>query len=389
MQSADNVPADSVRMGIGVWSGRTMSPKFAGTLAKAIEDTGHVDQIVFWDQLNSWWPQALWEPSITPLAKYVDHVDSLADPFVACAFALATCEKIGFTICTDALRRDPPELAQMMLTLALATEGRGTLCLGAGEERHIGPFGRNRKIGLKRLEDAVQILQLLLKEHKPVNFEGKVWNLKDAWLGDGGKERNPEILPMGGGPRLTELAIHHGDGVTAGAPFVFADPEKYGESVRDYRSQLTAIGRNPDRFTFGLHHIAFVCKSKDDFEQFVDNPLVRWYAATGGRLHMGDWAAEGIESVMPLEWRYNFDMRPVELSREYIDDVVSRTTPEMVRKTFFYGTPQDIANEIIPFVKQGSRLNLVADLSPLMVEIDPMENIEQMAEVCRLVKAGV
>jgi phthiodiolone/phenolphthiodiolone dimycocerosates ketoreductase len=60
---------------------------------------------------------------------------------------------------------------------------------------------------------------------------------------------------------------------------------------------------------------------------------------------------------------------------------------EMVRKTFFYGTPEDIAAEIIPFVKAGSQLNLVADLSPLMIPVDPIENARQMAEVCRIVKA--
>jgi phthiodiolone/phenolphthiodiolone dimycocerosates ketoreductase len=136
--------SNNVRMGIGVWSARLGTPKMAGVIAKAIEDTGHVDQIVFWDQLNNWLPQALWEPEITPLAGVLPHVDDLADPFIACAFALAACEKIGFTICTDAMRRDPPELAQMLLTLAMATKGKGTLCLGAGEERHIAVWPQSQ-----------------------------------------------------------------------------------------------------------------------------------------------------------------------------------------------------------------------------------------------------
>ncbi|MET0657107.1 MAG: LLM class flavin-dependent oxidoreductase, partial [Steroidobacteraceae bacterium] len=202
------------------------------------------------------------------------------------------------------------------------------------------------------------------------------------------KERAPEIVAMGGGPRLTELAIKHADGFSAGAPFVFARPEEYGAAVRNYKTELAKVGRSSDSYVFGLHHIAFICKSKDDFERFVDNPLLKWYAATGGRLHIGDWAKEGLESVMPLDWRYNFDMRPASLTREEVDAVISRVPAEMVRKTFFYGTPADIAAEIIPYVKQGCNLNLIADLSPLMVETDPFHNIEQMAEVCRLIKAA-
>jgi hypothetical protein len=41
----------------------------------------------------------------------------------------------------------------------------------------------------------------------------------------------------------------------------------------------------PDEFIFGLHHILFICEDEDDFERHVDNPLVKWYAATGGRIN--------------------------------------------------------------------------------------------------------
>jgi phthiodiolone/phenolphthiodiolone dimycocerosates ketoreductase len=187
---------------------------------------------------------------------------------------------------------------------------------------------------------------------------------------------------------LIEASVKHADGFTSGAPFVYATGEKYGAAMREHKAQLIAAGRDPATYTYGLHHIIFLCKSKDDFERYVDNPLVRWYAATGGRINMNDWAAEGIESVMPLDWHYAFDMCPAGLSRAEVDAVVRRTPREMVRKTFFYGSPADIAADIIPFAKQGATLNLLADISPLMVETDPFENIAQMAEVCRLVKQG-
>lgn len=378
----------SIRTGIGLWLSRHFSPKLAFDQVRAMEKTGAIDQFVLWDQLTSWWPQALWEPSITPLAAMLPDVDSSPDPFAASAFALSAAEKLGFAVCTDASRRDPPELAQMMLTLALATEGRASLCLGAGEVRHIAPFGRNRALGLKRLEDTLQILQLLLKGEQLVNFEGKVWQLRDAWIGNGGKQKRPEVIAMGGGPRLTEMALKYADGFSTGAPFVYGTADKYGEQVQTLKQGLRDLGRDPESYTFGLHHIVFLCKNKSEFERYIDNPLLKWYAATGGRLNMRDWEPEGIEPVMPLDWHYAFDMRPNSMTRAEIDELVAKVPAEMVRKTYFYGSPADIAAQIRPYVKAGATLNLIADLSPLMVPTDPMQSIEQLAEVCRLVKAA-
>ena len=326
------------------------------------------------------------EPANSPLAAVFPDVDSQSDPFTAMAFALAATDKLGFAICCDALRREPAEMAQALLTLAMATEGQGSLFLGAGEVRHIAPFGRKRSIGLKRLEDALEVMRLLLKERRPVDHDGKVWQMRDAFIGNGGKDRHPEVIAMGGGPRLTDAALKYADGWSAGAPFVYARPEKFAEVVQGHKRTLEQLGRDPDQFSFGLHHILFICQDKDDFERHVDNPLVKWYAATGGRINMADWAPEGIEPVMPLDWHYAFKMLPGSMSKEELLAITDRVPPEMVRKTFFYGTPEEVAAEIKPFVEAGADRHLVADVSGLIVETDPVHAIKQLGEICRLVK---
>ena len=377
----------ALRTGIGIWASRHMSPKVATEAAAGIEATGVVDQFVLWDQLTNWWPQALWEPAVTGLAELVPDVDSLQDPFLTAAFGLAGVERTGVAVCTDAVRREPAELAQTMLTLAMATDGRTTLCLGAGEVRHIGPFGRKRSIGLNRLEEALQVMRLLLTERQPVNFDGAIWKLRDAWLGNAGKDRRPEIIAMGGGPRLIDMALRYADGFATGAPFVYADPERYGETLRECRQRLADHGRDPDNFVFGLHHIIFLCENRDEFERYIDHPLMKWYAATGGRIDQNDWDAEGIEPVMPRDWHYALHMRPAAMPRQEIDEIIARVTPEMVRKTFFYGTPAEIAAQIRPYAEQGADLHLIADISPLMIMTDPKVWLDRYADVCRLVKA--
>lgn len=375
-----------LQMGVGLWASRHVSPKFGAHFAQVMKDTGSIDQAVIWDQLMNWFPQALWEPANAPMAAMFGDVDSAGDPFTTMAFALSGVDDLGFAICTDALRREPAEMAQALLTLAMATTGQGTLFLGAGEVRHIAPFGRKRALGLKRLEDAVQVLRKLLKEDHPVDHDGTVWQMKDAFIGNGGKERRPEVITMGGGPRLIDASLRYADGWSAGAPFVYADPEQYGAAVRRHKQTLEQLGRDPDDFVFGLHHIVFVCEDKDEFERHVDNPLVKWYAATGGRLNMRDWEREGIAPVMPLDWHYAFDMCPGSWTKEEILAVTDRVTPEMVRKTFFHGTPDEVAADIAPFVEQGATRHLVADVSGLIVETDPEGAIRQLGEICRRVK---
>jgi phthiodiolone/phenolphthiodiolone dimycocerosates ketoreductase len=376
----------SLRTGVGLWASRHVTPKVGAQFARTMKETGAIDQMVVWDQMMNWFPQALWEPENAPMAAMFSDVDSISDPFTATAFALSAVDDVGFAICCDALRREPAEMAQALLTLAQATEGQGSLFLGAGEARHIVPFGRKRSIGLKRLEDALQVLHKLLKEREPVDHDGKVWQMADAFIGNGGKEKAPEVFTMGGGPRLIDASLRYADGWSAGAPFVYADPERYAEVVEGHRKTLQEIGRGDDDFSFGLHHIVFICEDKDDFERHVDNPLVKWYAATGGRINQNDWDPEGIEPVMPRDWHYAFDMLPGSMSKEEILKITDQVPPEMVRKTFFYGTPEEVAAEIKPFVEAGADRHLIADVSALIVETDPVGAIKQLGEICRLVK---
>jgi phthiodiolone/phenolphthiodiolone dimycocerosates ketoreductase len=209
------------------------------------------------------------------LAAELPDINSLQDPFATMAFALSGVDGLGFAICTDALRRDAPELAQTMLTSAASTTGPALLSLGAGEVRNISPFGRKRSLGLKRLSDTLQVLRLFWTAREPVDFDGEIFKLRDAFIGNAGKDRRPEVIAMGGGPRLTEMALKYADGFGTGAPFVYADPAKYAALVQSHGQTLKELGRADDTFHFALHHIAFITKGKDEFEQYVDNPLVK------------------------------------------------------------------------------------------------------------------
>ncbi len=86
----------AVRTGIGLWGSRHLGPRMGIPYAQALEASGQIDQVVVWDQLQSWWPHALWTPENSPMAAVLPDLDSVADPFITIAFALSGLERTGF-----------------------------------------------------------------------------------------------------------------------------------------------------------------------------------------------------------------------------------------------------------------------------------------------------
>jgi phthiodiolone/phenolphthiodiolone dimycocerosates ketoreductase len=379
------MPADVITS-VGYWASRWMPGTAASGYAKLLEDSGVVDEFVIWDQMTNWWPRALWRPDVSPMAEQLPDIDSIQDPFLACAYAQAQTSKLSVAVSTDAARRDPPELLQAMTTLSNATDGGARLVLGAGEARHITPFGRKRSVGLKRLEDTLRIFRIWFDEEGPVDFDGQYWQMKQAWIGKGGFARRPEIIAVGGGSKLTDIAAELADGLVTGSPFVFADPDEYSTFATQVRERVRSFNRDPDNFTLGLYHVMFLCGDRQQYLDNLDHPLLKWYAATGGRIDQHNWAKEGIEPVLPVNWHYALHMKPAGMTREEVDEIIDQVKPEMVEKAFVAGTPEEVADLLRRYSDGGCGYHLLADIAPAMVPTDPGKVAERYLELCRLIK---
>jgi phthiodiolone/phenolphthiodiolone dimycocerosates ketoreductase len=371
---------------VGYWASRWMPGTAASAYAKQLEDSGVVDEFVIWDQMTNWWPHAQWRADVSPMAEAIPDIDSIQDPFLACAYAQASTTSLSVAVSTDAARRDPPELLQAMTTLSNATAGGARLVLGAGETRHITPFGRKRSVGLKRLEDTLRVFRLWFENDGPVDFNGQYWQMKNAWIGKGGFERRPQVIAVGGGPKLIDIAAELADGLVTGSPFVFADPTEYGQFATDVRERVRSFNRDPSRFTLGLYHVMFLCDDRQQYLDNLDHPLLKWYAATGGRIDQHNWAKEGIEPVLPEDWHYALHMLPAGMSREEVDEIIDQVKPEMVEKSFVAGTPAQVAELLRAYSDNGCGYHLLADIAPAMIPTDPERVIARYIELCRLIK---
>jgi phthiodiolone/phenolphthiodiolone dimycocerosates ketoreductase len=380
--------APNVETAVPFIADRHLDPRLAGPFAVRLETSRVVDFYQTWDQLTSWWPRALWTRDNTPLAGVIEDCDSFQDAFISAAFAAAHTNTLGSAISTDAIRNQPAELLQRLLTLAGNEDRRRPiLMLGAGEIKQTKPFGYSRSEGLSRLEDTLYLLNQLANSKDLVSYQGHHLHYDEAWIG-GSMKNPPRVLAMGGGPRLMEMATKHADGFVSVIPLAFANLDKFSAVLEQMRRLLDQHGRNPDNFTFGLWHMVLMHEDEDELERMCDNRLLRWIAAAFGRFHPAEWREEGITPPFPDGWHYALKLLPAKMSQAEVDDIIERTSPEMVRRSFHVGTPDQVAAQIKPFIDAGATFASVFDMAPTVRPLDRApESLERVLEVCRILKS--
>jgi phthiodiolone/phenolphthiodiolone dimycocerosates ketoreductase len=365
---------------------RHFPPEVVKQTAKTLEASGVVDYVQLWDQLVSWYPRVLWTPENTPAAKVVKDIDSYWDPYVMSAYAVSDSPNIGVQLTTDAIRRGPGEFQYMVQTLATITNGRAQFHMGAGELKQCKPFGWKRSEGLSRLEDHLRAFRMFYEHEEPFDFEGNHWKLKDAWIGYA-KAPRPQHWVVGGGPKITDLATSYADGFSTITPWVLPTPEQYADHVTAWKEILERKGRDPEQFGFGIWCCVMLHEDEGRIDAALDNTMIRWNAATIGRLNQADWEREGITPAMPVDWHYAMKLLPVTMSLQEANEIVGRTTHAMADKSFVTGTPEKVAAFIQQYVDAGATWVSVNDFMPLALEPEEaMQAGGRAIEVARILK---
>jgi phthiodiolone/phenolphthiodiolone dimycocerosates ketoreductase len=360
-------------------------PQF-GELCRVVHASGVVDELFMWDQISNFWPRHMWTPENTPMARVLPDIDSYSDAFAMAAYATAAAPGTGVSISTDAIRRSPAELNQMMWTLANMTGGNATLHMGAGEVKQTFPAGWKRAEGLARLEDHLRIARAIWSSEEPLELEGNHWHMRRLWLGNARVAR-PRLWALGGGPKLLDLATSYADGFASASPCVFDTPERFAEQVASLKQDLERKGRDPDEFGFGLWFMNAIHEDPELIARAFDGPFMKWMSGTYGRFNLADWRRVGLEPVFPDDWHYSLKMRPMEVTPEESARVVSQTTRAHCEAAFSYGSPAEVAADVGAYVEAGATFVAVCDLLPLVLEPDDaMQALARSLEVCQLLK---
>lgn len=350
-----------------LWGDRHFPPAVVAQQAKALQASGVVDFMSQSTQMGSFVPPQLWTTENAPMAALLRDPDSLHDAFLMTSYAHAAAPDLGISLLTDGLRIGPAQLTQMLLTLAHMAEGNMVVHVGGGEVKQTGPFGYKRSRGIKSLADFAQIFDKFCTSDGPFDFEGNHWTMQQAFLGSARPHR-PRIHAMGSGPMLLDVATSHCDGLSSAAPCAWGTPEEAAEIIAAVRKDVESKGRDPEVFTFGIFCPVLIHEDENVLDKALDNPIVRWIAATFGRIQGSDWAKTGLPSPTPDGWAYFKDFLPKSTPTAFIDDVLAKTTRAHAEVGYLWGTPEQVAAKLLAYVEAGVSFVAPADYLPVVCD---------------------
>jgi len=159
--------------------------------------------------------------------------------------------------------RNPALVAKMFSTLYWLTEGRMIAGIGAGwkedeYESYGWPFPKDSQ-RIAELEEAVQIIRKMWTQ-SPASFQGKFYNIRDAFC-EPRPEPAPPLLVAGGGEmRTLRVVAKYADWMNVG----FCPPHIFARKLGALRGHCNEVGRNYDQIK--KTYYALISISEGDLE---------------------------------------------------------------------------------------------------------------------------
>lgn len=209
--------------------------------------------------------------------------------------------------------RQPTMTARMAAAVDDLSGGRLTLGLGAGwQEREHANYGWDLldvPERFARFEEGLRIIEHLLHEETPLDFEGVYYRLREAvLLPRPQRPGGPPILIGGNGPQRTlPLAARYADEWNA----VYINPARYAELNQRLDGLVAAAGREPGAVKRSLMTGLIFGRDESKVEKWLAGrnqsaaELRERGAAvgTGEEIveQLGAWAEAGVQRIM-LQW---------------------------------------------------------------------------------------
>jgi phthiodiolone/phenolphthiodiolone dimycocerosates ketoreductase len=318
---------------------------------KGYEAAG-LDFAAYWDNTCMTFPRSIWTEDLVPAAAHYD-CDCLLDGFSPMIQAAMVTEGLELMLmAVDVFRRAPTILAQQILALDHISKGRGIICIGAGETKQFKPYGIPRERPFTQMEEALEVVRMLVERDEPFDYDGKIWKMRNAVMSCPTYSGNcPPLLVTGGPGKALDFAGRLGDGWA-----VFMPPcgtaEWYAERVAEIKQTAEQHGKDPDKLIFAAAFMTLIDDDEEAVERAVNSPALRWDAAATLPSTL-PWKQAGFTNPLGDDWAYSRDLIPMDWSREDALKIVDQVTPEMVRALRVCGTPAQGAEQIQPYIEAG------------------------------------
>ncbi len=341
--------------------GSARPPAEAAIAAVVAREADGFDAVWWADHLLHWFPLGIWTPDLVPQAASAPNPHTWMDPvpLIAAAAAVTSTVRLGIGV-TDLVRRNPASLAQTALTLDHVTGGRFLLGVGTGEDLNLTPYGMSNPLPLRRLEEGLEVMRLLMTDPGPVDYDGDVFRLEGAFMG---------LRPLGDVPPPIWVAAHRPRGMAlagrlADGWFPLAtDAPGYAAMLAQVRTAQRAAGRPDEAVTAGAYCRVVVADDSAEARRIVlDSLLMRFIALT-----RPSEAFEAVGAAHPLgAGAFGLtSFAPTRVGREEAIRLAAAVPDEVLLGTVIHGTPDDVAGQVVALHAAGAEHVQLTNMTPL------------------------
>ncbi|MGY5852992.1 MAG: LLM class flavin-dependent oxidoreductase [Candidatus Thorarchaeota archaeon] len=315
--------------------------------ARRIDDLGY-DSMAFPDHFAGFIPESIWTSDITPLAFLQQSPHTyyeLSTIMAACATATQRVKLLSGV--TEPIRRHPVLLAQTFLTLDHISNGRTIMGIGAGEIENIGPYGLDYSMQVGKLREALEIIHTIWSTHKPFDFEGKYWTLKNAVMSLRPviPERPPPIWIAAHGPKMLKIAAEFGDGWIP----TLLPPKEYSEKLGEIEKHRKKLDKQ-NSFTPGLWNWCIMDDDMTACEEVMRNPIAKAFALL---YPSSEWIRLGYEHPFGEDFHGLTDYIPMNYSREETLAAIDQMPDDILRGFYMMGDTESMIKQLEEYTRCG------------------------------------
>jgi 5,10-methylenetetrahydromethanopterin reductase len=281
------------------------------------------------------------------------------DCFQIFAAAASRTERIRFAPdLTHVILRDPTLIVQAMATLDELTNGRAELIYSIGNLAMLEQYHVEWKAGkpLARLREAHEVMRRFLDEGT-IDFEGDFYRYTGLFTSARPvQERMPILIGAMRGPKSFELAGEISDGMHQALAY---SREAIQYAADHVRTGAERAGRDWQALDIGAWGVACVAEDRDAARECV-RVLVAFYipAMPAEQVERHGLTREQTQPIFDA-FAAGDVLRAIEL-----------TTPDLVERLSFSGTPEDVVAQIGENVEPtGMNHTILALCDPYLAEV--------------------
>lgn len=289
-----------------------------------------------------------------------------------CAAASVVTEKLGILLAViDPLRRSPAVMAQEMMTLQHLSGGRMSFAIGAGEQKQFLPFGEDRDKPFSRLEEAVNVWKTLWESGgQPVSRESEFWTLTDAIFPLPPHEAGPpDLLFVGGGPRIQRLSGTLGNGWSTFLPGGASnDMEWLKDYIDGIKAKADQADKDASKLRFNGQIVTVLAEDDDKAWELARQPSPGWIALTASSIDASkSWEKLGYKHPFG-DFHWAADVNPMLATYEEAAKITAEMPDEITDFAIVWGGPERVAERIQTMIDTGinevSFYNMAASADP-------------------------